>query len=121
MAEGGMAEAGPAACEPCGTKDGCAHQVWLGVFIKLLLVAMEFAGHKYRRPWRICEPGGAESIAKPACYAACAIAGGVLMSAQPAVVLLIEDDRIKRGRIREAISTWPAWRDRYQFAFIEAR
>jgi DNA-binding response OmpR family regulator len=50
-----------------------------------------------------------------------ASAGGDLMSAQPAVVLLIEDDRIKRQRIREAILQWPAWRDRYQFAFIEAR
>lgn len=43
------------------------------------------------------------------------------MTAQPATVLLIEDDRIKRGRIREAILAYPAWRERYRLAFIEAR
>ena len=43
------------------------------------------------------------------------------MTAQPATVLLIEDDRIKRGRIRDAILAYPAWRERYRLAFIEAR
>lgn len=47
--------------------------------------------------------------------------GLISMTAQPAVVLLIEDDRIKRGRIRDAITQWPGWRERYRFAFIEAR
>jgi len=43
------------------------------------------------------------------------------MSAQAATVLLIEDDRLKRGRIREAILAYPAWRERYRIVFIEAR
>lgn len=43
------------------------------------------------------------------------------MSLQSAMVFIVEDDRIKRDKIKQAISDYAPWKERYQFSFTTAR
>lgn len=43
------------------------------------------------------------------------------MAVQPATVFIVEDDRVKRDKIKQAICNYDAWQERYTFSFIIAR